>query len=466
MHHRFLFAGIGLVCACTWMLFFQVPIPSPVLMVLWLLGLGFWLFGYGSILITPSADTTLHSRLIIPALLLAALMPPVLSKDVFIYLLQGKLAWQGVLTYTNGTLNNLHPWVEYTDPQWHDCPNHYGFLPMVLFTAVTFKTNLGLALLLLKLIFLLLAWLCYQFVQRLALLVTPDVTKAQQAILAFGLNPVFLLQGLGQMHIDLLACVFVLLFILGLIGKHWWLAPLAIACLGAIKFLLFPVFLGLYVVYQIYQWHRSRLDVRLAASGIALATVLVGLSYLPIWEGTATITYPMAYHNLKEPVKSVTELAAYLVAFIQPNPVADRSTTADPFLQGKIAAGQWLSPIFKCMAVLFAFWLVWRDTKLKATRPIILTLGALILLVFILYAPVMHAWYFLLVLPFFVWYTDHRFIWLYLVITFGLCNTYELGAHLQKPFGNALTIVGTILSVLSYFIGFRHLYLKPSPHVD
>jgi uncharacterized membrane protein len=82
------------------------------------------------------------------------------------------------------------------------------------------------------------------------------------------------------------------------------------------------------------------------------------------------------------------------------------------------------------------------------------------LLVFILYSPVMHAWYFLFVLPFFV-FTDHQkeIIW-YAVIVFTLANAYEIGLTVGTKTGGIIMIVFTILSVLSYFVFFRKFYFE------
>ncbi len=459
MLRHYLMAGSVLVCLSAWIVKLNIPVHSALLTLLWVSGIFLWLAGYGQLFIgsSPAANFTHRAALIYTALALAVCTPPVLSKDVYIYLLQGKLAWQGITTYTDGSLNFAHSWVDYVEPKWRDCPNHYGAVPMLLFCLAASASSVSLAMLILKLQFVVAIYGAYLLLKAIAQNLNLSELSTNQVVAAYMLNPVLLLQGLGQMHVDILSSLLVLLFIYGITStRYWWLAPVSIGLLGATKFLLFPVFCGLYLVYHAYQWRQKQPKLKQALVGLGLSVATIVLCYAPIWQGIETISHPLAYHNKKEPVKSVVELLSYAYAYVQ-NPRPLDTSATDPLLAQKIAAGKLVAPYLKLIAILMAGWIVLHLLRKPAQKDILLAMGSIVLLVFILYSPVMHPWYFLLVLPFFAFFSHERHIWLYLVITFGLCNIYELGPLLHKPWGPVLTIGGTVISVFSYFIGIRKL---------
>jgi hypothetical protein len=458
MHYKSMVAGMILICATAWCFHLQIDLPVFLKALGWCSGLTLWAYGYYQILRQEQALSIL--QLSAPMAIFLC-MPQVLSQDLYIYFLQGKLALQGVTTYTDGSLNALHDWVRYIDPQWRDCPNHYGTFPMALFRVIALAPSPFVATVLLKLVFAIVGFFCIIMVRRL----TRGTVAEAVGPAAFCLSPIFLMQGIGQLHIDLLSCALVFLFIAALQNAHLWKQQsITIALLGSTKFLLFPVFMGLWVLYAITRhkalaWHLW-LRVPIAA------TLLLAASYLPIWQGVATITHPMQYHDNKEPVKSITELLTYAAVFLSDEkPVqVDLSVAKDPVIAQKIALGRTIRPWVQGFALLLAALLAWRTIQMRRPEHILFYLGLILLLVFIVYAPVMHPWYFLLVLPFFALRADQRTVALYLTITFTLANTYEIGRWLGGSTGQIVTIVGTILSVLSYFIGFNRWYIQNPTH--
>jgi alpha-1,6-mannosyltransferase len=462
MPYRTLFAGMLLIVGTAWLFYLKVPIPGPVSTAAWVIGLICWVWGYvrvlqaqaSAALISPSANFPSLQTSTLLALTLGLLMPPVLSKDVYIYLLQGKLALQGVCTYTDGNLNNLHPWVEFVDPQWRDCPNHYGPVPMLLFSLVAYFNTISGALIALKIAFLAIAFATLKVIDNIANRFNIDKNRA---VLAVALNPIFILQGLGQMHLDLLTGLLVALFIYGLFAKpNWLICGLSIGALGLTKTLLLPVFLGFWVIYQAWTLRNNIFQLREAILGIGLALMLFCVGYAPIWQGTQTLTHPMSYHSDKEPVKSVAELAAYAGVFLT-NPVV-APDVPNKLVAQKILIGKKVTPILQILALLLALVVAWRAYQKPDKKGLLFQMGLLTLLIFIGYSPIMHPWYFLLVLPFFALYTDNRTVVLYLGLTFGLANLYEVGSLLEGSLGKTITIAGTVLSVFGYFVGFRRFF--------
>jgi Glycosyltransferase family 87 len=465
MSYRTMFAGISLLVGTTWLFYLRVPVPPWLLAMTWVIGLGIWVWGYAGVfrtnttsfcatIIPPSANFSPHFKLILAALTLGMLMPPVLSKDVYIYLLQGKLALQGAFTYTDGSLNTLHPWVQYIDPQWADCPNHYGPLPMLLFSLVALAKSVTGALVLLKIAFLGIAVAFLSVMHRIARALDLNTEKV---VCAVAFNPIFLLQGLGQLHLDLLTGLLVACFINGLFSKRDWLiCGLAIAGLGLTKTLLLPVFLGFWVIYQAWKLKNKSFELRTAISGIGLSLFVFTASYLPIWQGMATLTHPMSYHENKEPVKSVAELAAYVGVYLT-NPVV-APDVKDKLVAQKILIGKQITPWIQLLALLLAAFVAWRAFRSKSIQDLVFELGLLTLLIFVLYSPVMHPWYFLLILPFFALFVEKKAVFLYISITFGIANLYEPGSLIDGTIGKVLVIGGTIISILTYFVGVRSFW--------
>jgi hypothetical protein len=70
----------------------------------------------------------------------------------------------------------------------------------------------------------------------------------------------------------------------------------------------------------------------------------------------------------------------------------------------------------------------------------------------------MHPWYFLLILPFFALFVEKKAVFLYISITFGIANLYEPGSLIDGTIGKVLVIGGTIISILTYFVGVRSFW--------
>jgi uncharacterized membrane protein len=232
-----------------------------------------------------------------------------------------------------------------------------------------------------------------------------------------------------------------------------------IGLMGATKVMLFPLFWGLLLVYAAYSWHQKTLNFKALAWSVLYSIAVFGLAYWPVWQGLDTIRIPMAYHENKEPVKSVVELLSYLLAYVWPQSGPNYGNL-DPYLTDKIYWGHQLKPVFQILALLIAARLVSSVIYAKNISQLFYGFCRIMLLVFILYSPVVHAWYFLIVLPFFAVSEPRREVIWFAVISFTLANTYEIGLTVGTKVGSLIMILFTVISVLSYFLFFRKFYFE------
>jgi hypothetical protein len=433
--------------------------------LIYLLCLGGMIYSYYKIVINyqhknKGVKTTI---VLIFGILLFSLVLPILSSDIFIYLQQGQLALNGILTYTNGANNALHPFIQYVDVSWRECPNHYGPLPMLMFVITTALAgeSVILNIIILKLFFVLIV-ACLIFI--LMRIQSSDNERKNKIMLFIVLNPVFLIQGLGQTHIDLLTCLLCVTFIIALLKNKWVLAGIIVGLLGSTKFLLFVIFVGILILFFMNRWVAKELSLKKAFLSLLSAFMTIIITYTFIWEGWATITNPMSFHDNQEPVKSLTELLSYILSYFDFSGVA--SSIADygnEVLDVKNYYGLMIGKIFKILALVLAIPLVLSSILAKEKTSFIRLMGLLLLLVFIVYSPRMHPWYFLLILPFFAYGAiDKKHFIIYAAIVFGLSNSYEVSniLPLEDNARNIIVIVFTIISVLSYFLYFKRFFLS------
>lgn len=448
--------GFAFVLVPFWAQYAGIQFPPLVFALSYLVGLGIWAAGYYQMIKQGTSEGL--NLLFVTGLALFATMPPHISKDIYVYLLEGKLALNGHLTYTDGAANLLDPFYVFIDPHWLDCPNQYGPVALFFFKAIAWfgGDNTFLGIIAMKIIDI--AWsVCIFFIIKYTAKATQlDEVRAQTFIC---LNPIFFIQGLGQMHIDLLSCVLVCIFLYGIARNRLWLAGITTGLMGATKFMLFPLFWGLILVYAVYSWHQKTLNIKALALSALYSILVFCVAYWPVWQGLDTILIPMAYHENKEPVKSVVELLSYLLAYVLPQSGPNYGTL-DPFLQDKIFWGHKLKPFFQVLALAIAAKIIIPMVSSKNISQLFYGFCRIMLLVFILYSPVVHAWYFLIVLPFFAVAEHRREVMWFAVISFTLANTYEIGLTVGTEVGKLIMILFTVISVLSYFLFFKKFYVE------
>lgn len=433
--------------------------------LIYLLGLGLMIYSYYGIITNQKQQLSKPElyKLIGGVFFLFLLMPPVLSKDVYLYLLQGKLALDGVFTYTNGELNSLHPFVENIDKGWIGCPNHYGpaamgvFVPAAYFGSISAISNVISIKVFNLLIALMITWL----VQKITL--RDQEINRQTFLLFIVLNPVFLIQGIGQMHVDFLLLLFAFGLIYGLKYRNWILAGVCVGLMGATKFLLVVIFGGILVLFMLYEWLNGRIKIKQKILGFCSIIMALAVTYFFVWENAETILYPLAYHEDREPVHTMIELLSYAAVYFQDIPMQSSLTEYnDSIMALKVSSSIWISSVFRVIALVLALPFAFRVINAKSDNDFMFKVGILLMIVFLVYSPHMHAWYFLLILPFLAFGLKLRYVLIYAAITLGISNAYEISSILDTKTieSNIIMITFSIISVITYYL-YAHIFYHP-----
>lgn len=128
---------------------------------------------------------------------------PILSRDVYSYLAQGRMLHAGKSPYAEG-VSALPGWFDGgSDSLWAQSPSPYGPFFLVLARIIYFASNgipeIGVGLL--RVIAVLGVWGCYHFTAKLAQKMGQSANWANWAIVG---NPLFLLTMIGGVHNDAL----------------------------------------------------------------------------------------------------------------------------------------------------------------------------------------------------------------------------------------------------------------------
>ncbi|MEG2926752.1 MAG: polyprenol phosphomannose-dependent alpha 1,6 mannosyltransferase MptB [Glutamicibacter sp.] len=128
---------------------------------------------------------------------------PILSRDVYSYLAQGRMLHAGKSPYAEG-VSALPGWFDGgSDSLWAQSPSPYGPFFLVLARIIYFASNgipeIGVGLL--RIIAVLGVWGCYHFTAKLAQKMGQSANWANWAIVG---NPLFLLTMIGGVHNDAL----------------------------------------------------------------------------------------------------------------------------------------------------------------------------------------------------------------------------------------------------------------------
>ncbi|MEM1120346.1 MAG: hypothetical protein AAGJ18_07835 [Bacteroidota bacterium] len=327
------FVGLVPAIAASWGKFWVTGSPvvdnNPVvgnavylIVALFCLGLGLQGFAYYHLVFTYTLTLKTARKTAVGAVTLGSLMLPLLSNDVFLYLAYGNLLNQGMVTYVQPELIQYSDFVTYVATDWLDCPNHYSPILLMLFGMVTWLgKSLWASFVLLKILFwgisLAIIQLLYLFFHQLQASATHS-NKYIQNFSLIVLAPIFWLQGVGQLHSE----VVILLFIIGLMGslytEKWITAGLLVGLIAAAKIMYGAVFFPFLLLYL---WFQYRTDwatlLNKVTYSVSIALGVIVLSYFPFWEGLATLTNPFAYHENKPLNHSVVGVLTDIIFYGQ-----------------------------------------------------------------------------------------------------------------------------------------------------
>jgi hypothetical protein len=396
--------GLGIVTACSWGRWLATGSPKVdenypselaggLLFVGLVVGWALLVVGWRGLLAHPPMQPR---RLAFLGLGVAGVMLPMLSNDLFSVLSYASLAAQGRDVYTTVSWLPHSVWSPWVGERWAEKVCVYG--PTTLVAAL--PGALGGANPWLAMAALRLAWFIpLALVMELSFRRFRDRPAFHAMV---WLNPLWLVEGPGQLHTDLLGVVAVTAGILLQTGGRpragWVLYGLAV--LGKYTF----VFDGLWF----WLCGATTLRQRLLRLPVLAATVLglAVLAFAPFWRGPATLTEPIRALAGMNPGGSITEVAGILVDLLRGGgvPHAGSPVTSTLELDRATHATTWwaVSLVLRVVTLGLAARLLTLVLRRPADRNrLALGTGALAVAVITLASHRFQSWYLLAALPFF-----------------------------------------------------------------
>jgi hypothetical protein len=456
--------GLVLVTACSWgrwaatgSLKVDESYPSEAvgtaLFVALLVGWTLMVLGWRGMLARPPSHPR---RLAFGGVAVAALMLPMISNDVFSVLAYGSLAARGQDVYTTASALPQSVWYGWIGEHWNEKVCVYGptTLAAILPSALA-GGNPWLALLLLRL-----TWLV-----PLALVMELSFRRMRDRPFFHAmvwLNPLFVVEGPGQLHADLLGLAAVACgVVLGLAGRARTSAALyALAVLGKYSF----AFAGSWFWLQGARTARERL-VRLpviVASLLALGVV----SFAPFWRGMATLTEPIRALSGMNPGGSITEVVGTIVNVLRSGsmPHANAPVRAALELDRTVSSTTWFVVSLVMRLVTLAVGAHVLRAMLREPHDedrIALGTGALVVAAITLASHRFQAWYLMAALPFFgLCCTDAWRRWWVPVVAVAVSTEFVYVLPRTALVLPAWVAVTTGLTVILFLVSFRARFLS------
>ena len=469
-------AGIALLTACSWGRWLatgslKVDESYPSLGVATLLFLGLllgWSLLVGSFhgILTDAFDEQTAAlsmarlrRLTFLGLAIASLMLPMLSNDIFQLFSWSSLAARGKDVFATVTALPESEWASYVSARWARTICHYGPLTLVAAMPAAFAHGSPFAAILLVRT----CWLIPLVAVMLASFRLLPSMRTFHAML--WLNPLWLLEGPGQLHCDLVGITLVTAGVVLAMRRRTVVATLlyALAVVSKYTFVLVGPWFLLFGATS----NRQR-----AVRALLLATAIGACGaafYAPFWRGTPTLTAPLQDTFSERPGGTLEEVVGDLVLAARGRSPAPPSTTAAVAAAEDRAAmgGGWLVVAAVKLAVkVVTMGVIARllYLMLARNRPEVTALGtgAIIVAAVTLGAPKFEPWYLLPALPFFgLSCTSAWRRWLTGAVALAVLPTF---ANVLPGTSSIVPIWGVLstgANVAWFFAMFRARYLVP-----
>ncbi len=402
-------------------------------------------------------------------------MTVIFASDIYTYLAEGELATRGIYTYTNGELVKNSLFIDHVSFWWKDCPNHYG--PPLLFmfySSVFIGKSVMASYWVFKVLMLISAILLTQVVYLI--LKEQNIKTTYNLYALVVLAPLFLIEGIGQTHVDLVITLLIALFIYFYLKNRFWISTvfiaLAISCKIMYGVILIPLFMALLYVKYINVAKNIKGFLSYSILGLSIIGIIVGLSYIPVWQGWETILNPMEYHKNKTPCRSFTELAILVYkfggelirnGFNIPQLLLDAHTKDFLSVKKILEYQSLIAPILKSIGFLLALWSALPLLKIKDSKEVFHVFARLWIIIITIYSPIFNPWYFMPILLLLL-FSDTKSWMIYAIIVVSQSINGQLG-NSTIPIGNLWEVLASIqvLTLVPLFLLYfkKHLLIEP-----
>jgi hypothetical protein len=465
-------AGLILVTGCSWGRWaatgsikvdenYPSHLAGTLLFVGLVAGWALLVVGWSALLARPPQHPR---RLAYGGVLVASLMLPMLSNDVFSLMAYGSLAARGHDVYTTASALPDSAFYAYVGERWNERVCVYGPTTLIAVLPVALAGHSPwVALLILRS-----TWLIpLLLVMELSFRSLRDRPFFHAMV---WLNPLFLVEGPGQLHADVLGLTLVVAGIAVALDAReeasagrraatgWGLY--ALAAFGKYSF----AFAGFWFWLLDARTVRQRLQRLPAMAGVVLA--IGALFFAPFWRGIATVTEPLRALADMNPGGSITEVVGILVDLLRGGgvPRADASVTSTLDLDRATHGSTWqvVSLVLRLVTlgvgarVLRAMWRRPYDEERIA-----LGAGTLAVALVTLASHRFQSWYLMAALPFFgLSCTDVWRRWWLAVVALSVSTEF---VHVLPRTSRLLPVVSVIANggvVAVFLMSFRSRYLR------
>ena len=375
-------------------------------------------------------------RLAFVGLAVASLMLPMLSNDLFQLFSWGSLAARGKDVFTTASAFPESEWHPYVSARWVETLCHYGPLSLVAaMPSALAHGNPWVAIVLVR--------VCWLVPLVAVMLVSFRLLPSMRAFhTMLWLNPLWLLEGPGQLHCDLVGLTLVSAgVVLGLRGRK--VAAVLLYALAVVSKYTF-VFVGPW--FLLFDPSSVR---RRAGRALLMVTAIGACGaafYAPFWLGLRTITAPIQDILAEKPGGTLVEVVGDLAAL--------GSSPSPPV----VAA---VSLTLKLVTAVVGARVLYVMLKRNGPEVVALGTGALIVVAVTLGAPKFEPWYLLPALPFFgLSCTPPWRRWLAAAVGLSVLPTFANVLPSSSPIVPVWGVLSTGANVAWFLAMFRARYLS------
>jgi hypothetical protein len=284
------------------------------------------------------------------------------------------------------------------------------------------------------------------------------------------LNPVFLLQGVGQLHADLVAITFVLCGVYFLLTNKWQLAFVLVAFSVAAK-MNYILALPFFLVGLALQQHPSKQLYIKQAMGLILVLLSLAVIYFPFYTSIATFTAPFNFHFFQNPSKCIGEVLSYGIyfapkIFVGHNNELSHVVNASSGPSQQVQISFIIVRICQVFALCASAWLLIKFMLGERNLAQWFKVYTRALLLFLLYyLHIFNPWYLMMVLPFIWADEDPAFMYWLLTLTCFISVQDIVCTISRDSVVYIIELVLTFLSVMLYlYKPWKIFFTTPQTH--